>query len=181
MAELILKVWSRIRKYLFYIIAALIMITLYTIVLIIIKRADLDTANKLPCEYFDSMNITGGSKKGDYYVFRNIKFSKGHYATVNSLLGFETKKVPFSKPGNAKFIRTMPYQRGCLDKNKKYIRLCSIDDHNNDNLNYWNIGDEIVRWNLTKYTDNPIEYVVETCGRTTKIDAKNVRRCVVLT
>lgn len=131
-----------------------------------VKQYDLDTANKLPCDYFDSINITGGIQQGDDYVFRNMTFSKGQYATVNSMLSFTQ-----TNPDDGKFIRVAPYQRGCLNKNKKYIRLCCKDGCPNDGYEY----NELDRWNLEKYTKNQFEYVTETCGRLTeKIDQKNV-------
>ena len=176
MAQFIRKILSILKKYFFYILSAVLAFTLYITLIVIVKRQDLDTANELPCEYFDSMNITGGLQLRDDYIFQNIIFPKGRYATVNSKLEFSQTKV-----GDGKFVRVSPYQRGCLDENKKYIRLCSIDgyDSNDFDFVYSNLQNELNRWNLSKYTETPFEYIIETCGRTNKTDEKNVKDFVV--
>lgn len=170
MAQFVQKVFSFLKKYFFYILSAVLAFTLYITLVVIVERQDLNTANDLPCEYFDSMNITGGLQLRNDYIFQNLVFPKGRYATVNS-------KLEFSQANDsAKFVRVSSYQRGCLNETKKYIRLCSEDVYDSSDFDfvYSKLQSELNRWNLTKYTETPFEYIVETCGRTNRIDEKSV-------
>lgn len=176
MVQLIRKFLSILQKYFFYILSAVLAFTLYITLVVVVKRQDLDTANELPCEYFDSMNISGGLQWRNDYIFQNMIFPNGRYATVNSKLEFSQ-----TNDGDGKFVRVSSYQRGCLDENKKYIRLCSNNDYDSNDFDfiYSNLQNELNRWNLSKYTETPFEYIIETCGRTNKTDEKNVRNILV--
>lgn len=67
----------------------------------------------LPCDFLDSVNITGGVlHSNNSFIFNGIEFTVGQYTKVNYIV----------KDGQ--FLIVEPYYRGCPCKNKPCIRLC---------------------------------------------------------
>lgn len=74
----------------------------------------LSVDRELPCEYLDSVNITGGALQSDNsIIFGDTKFNENHYSRINYILDNGTQPIPVA-----------PYLRGCLCKIKPCIRLC---------------------------------------------------------
>lgn len=70
--------------------------------------------NNLPCDFFDSINITDGALHSDLSItYDNITFQKNQYAKIDYILEGETKTHT-----------SMPYLRGCICNIKPCMRLC---------------------------------------------------------
>lgn len=73
------------------------------------------SSDVLPCEFRDSINITGGEPgPGETITYNNLKFNRNQYAKLEYDIDSrtESKKV------------TPPYLRGCPCDIKPCIRLC---------------------------------------------------------
>lgn len=86
-----------------------------TIEFICLNRSDALHVNKvLPCDFQDSINITGGTNETNGSIkFNNIIFSKDEYAKIDYFLISESVRV-----------LTPSYLRGCPCKVRSCIRLC---------------------------------------------------------
>lgn len=70
--------------------------------------------NELPCDFLDSVNITGGIYQSDNSIlFDGIEFSVEQYAELNYTLDRGTKTIPVES-----------YIRGCLCDRVLCVRLC---------------------------------------------------------
>lgn len=67
----------------------------------------------LPCDFLDSVNITGGIlHSNNSFIFKGIEFKAGQYAKINYIV----------RDGESSIVK--PYYRGCPCKDKPCIRLC---------------------------------------------------------
>lgn len=81
---------------------------------IVLFAVNYNEYDELPCEYLDSINITGGMLQADEsIVFNGITFSKDQYTRVDFIL----------KNGQTREI-VKPYYRGCVCNRKSCVRLC---------------------------------------------------------
>lgn len=70
---------------------------------------------KLPCSYYDSINITAGVKHSNNSIMLNgMVFTSDQYAEIDYIL----------KGTNAERITVKPYTRGCSCVNRPCVRLC---------------------------------------------------------
>lgn len=77
-------------------------------------RDSLPIRHKLPCDYLDSINITGGALQTDHsIIFNETKFTDDLYGYVNYVYENGTERLPVEW-----------HIRGCLCKIKPCIRLC---------------------------------------------------------
>lgn len=72
--------------------------------------------HSLPCDYLDSVNITGGSLQSDSsIIFNNIKYPSDQHFDVNYIL----------RNGSKTHINVnATYRRGCLCNMRPCVRLC---------------------------------------------------------
>lgn len=148
----------QIRQFTFHILLALLISGIFIAVIVILKQFDLNPANKLPCQYFDSINITDGKRDNGDIIYKNVTFKKGQYAEVNTVLSYDKDKV-------GEFTKVAPYLRGCLCNRPgvNCVRLCCSkclthdfeEDLRNElrNLSFYTLAENK---NLT--------FVPETCG-----------------
>lgn len=93
---------------------------LIIIIGIAIKVKSLNSVNisneipsKLPCDFFDSINISSGISNSDKSIsFKNDKFSENQYAHISYSME------------NGTYREVQPHIRGCLCRERQCIRLC---------------------------------------------------------
>lgn len=82
--------------------------------MIILFAVNYNEYDELPCEYLDSINITGGTLQADEsIVFNGITFTNDQYTRVDFIL----------KNGQTRET-VKPYYRGCVCNRKSCVRLC---------------------------------------------------------
>lgn len=70
--------------------------------------------HELPCNFLDSINITGGAVQPDNsIIFGDTRFTENQYSRIDYVIDNGTNQVPVE-----------PYLRGCLCNIKPCIRLC---------------------------------------------------------
>lgn len=116
-------VWAKLREFKFHILITILIIVIFIAVVVVLKQFALNPADKLPCTYFESINITDGVRQpnGDI-IHKNIVYPKDQYAEVNTVL-VDVYDNNTSK-GNSEFIKVPSYYRGCLCNRKKCMRIC---------------------------------------------------------
>lgn len=82
---------------------------------IVILIVDVQKSRKLPCDYADSINITGGTYHSDKsIIFNGVKYPRNQYFNITYTLN-NGEKTPTAKP----------YRRGCVcNIGLHCIRLC---------------------------------------------------------
>ncbi|XP_031623657.1 G-protein coupled receptor Mth2-like [Contarinia nasturtii] len=104
------------------------------ITFIIVNEANSIVCSKLPCYFFDSINITDGIHKSDRSIlFDGINFPYDQYAVLNYIIDNGERKKAES------------HFRGCLCNIKECFRLCCLDklmEETTINLDY-NCNEEL--------------------------------------
>lgn len=68
----------------------------------------------LPCDFFDSLNITDGARQtNESILFNGLEFPAGQYVNLNYTLKYDIEHVTVT-----------PYIRGCICNRMSCIRLC---------------------------------------------------------
>lgn len=92
----------------------LVLIVIILVAGLIYLIVNLRHGHELPCNYFDSINITDGTLQPDSSILYNdITFPKDQYFDINYVLHDGSKTHMHSS-----------YRRGCLCRIKPCVRLC---------------------------------------------------------
>lgn len=83
----------------------------FLLVIVINTSVSINRFPKLPCSFLDSVNISEGALQYDSsIIFDNITYTKYSHIT-------------YTLENGSIFHQTNPYTRGCIPKNKPFIRL----------------------------------------------------------
>lgn len=162
-----------VRQYTFHILIALFILGIFIAIVIILKQFDLNPASELPCDYFDSINITDGEHQNGDIIYKNVTYPKDQYAKVTTVLGYGKNK-------KGEFIKVPPYYRGCLCNRKKCVRLCCRDGCLNHDFEI-DFEVELRKHKFTTLINNDFNFITESCGKLltgfngTKLSITNVR------
>lgn len=89
---------------------------------------NLKYGHSLPCDFLDSINITGGTVQPDASVlFKNITYPRDQYFDINYVLRNGSK---------TRVNVNSTYRRGCLCNIRSCIRLCCPDGVFYNNVNF---------------------------------------------
>lgn len=137
----------------------------FSLSLIILSGMNFAECTKLPCYFFDSINITSGMRQSNGSIlFDGIDFPRHQYTVLNYIVD------------DGERIATKPYIRGCLCNIKPCFRLCCsnqliegstniLDDNCNEELTQMEgeVFDEVQRFvNLVLDTQS-IQIKERTC------------------
>ncbi|XP_055317784.1 G-protein coupled receptor Mth2-like [Sitodiplosis mosellana] len=101
---------------------------IFCLLVIVINTTVSKRYDKLPCEFLESVNITGGKfQADDSIIFENIAYTKYAYLTHVLENGTTSRK-------------TNSYLRGCIPENRPFIRLlCPFGTTGEDCPSYQNV------------------------------------------